>query len=61
MLIPFGLTIASATFQCLLNSIFSSFLGDFLTVYLGDLLVHSASKLEHLAYLWTVFEQFYTH
>ena len=48
---PIGLSNSPATFQYLTNSVFSDFLGDFLAVYLNNLLVNSASELEHLEYL----------
>ena len=58
---PLGLTNTPATFQHLMNSVFSDLLNDFLTVYLDNLFVYSAPKLEYLAYLWIVFECFHTH
>ena len=56
-----GLTNAPAVFQYLMNCIFTDFLNDFLIVYLEDLLVYSAFKLEHLAHPWTVFEHLLAH
>ena len=59
--VPLALTNGTATFKYIMNLLFSGFFDDFLTVHLDDLLLYSAYKLEHLAYLWIVFECFGTH
>ena len=43
LVLPFGLTNAPATFQKLINSVFSDILDERLLVYLDDLLVYSES------------------
>ena len=43
LVLPLGLTNAPATFQKLLNSVFSDMLDERLLVYLDDLLVYSES------------------
>ena len=43
LLLPLGLTNAPATFQKLMNSVFSDMLDERLLVYLDDLLVYSES------------------
>ena len=57
---PLGLTNALATFQHLMNSVFTDLLENFLTVCLGNLLVYNAFELDHLAHLWMVFEHLCT-
>ena len=59
--LPLGLTNAPATFQHLTNSILFDFLNYFLTVYSDNLLVYNASMSEHLAHLWTAFENLDAH
>ena len=48
LVLPLGLTNAPATFQKLMNSVFSDMLDERLLVYLDDLLVYSESLDQHL-------------
>lgn len=60
--LPFGLTNAPATFQALMNSIVEEFdLGDFVVVYLDDILVHSKTLKEHAQHLRRLFQALAHH
>ena len=60
--LPFGLTNAPATFQSLMNGIILEHdLGDFVVVYLDDILVFSKSVNEHAHHLRRVFEALAAH
>ena len=52
---PFGLTIAPATFQRLMNEIFKDDLFKHILVFLDDLLVYSETPAEHLEHVEEVF------
>ena len=54
---PFGLTIAPATFQRLMSHAFKKYLRDFLKVYMDDLCVHSRNQSNHIEHLILVFEK----
>jgi hypothetical protein len=52
---PFGLVNAPATFQRLMNTVLSEKMGQFVLVYLDDILVFSRSVTDHVAHLrWTL-------
>lgn len=58
---PFGLTNAPATFQCLMNAIFSKYIRKFVIIFLDDILVFGETMEEHLEHLRLVFELLREH
>ena len=48
---PFGLCNAPASFQRLMNKVFTATIGDFILVYLDDILVFSRTVEEHWEHL----------
>ncbi|CAI7758786.1 unnamed protein product, partial [Closterium sp. NIES-54] len=59
--LPFGLTNAPATFQGMMQSIFSDFIDKFLVVFIDDLLVYSRTHEEHLNHLELVLARLSEH
>ncbi|MBW0514196.1 hypothetical protein O181_053911, partial [Austropuccinia psidii MF-1] len=57
LVMPFGLTNAPASFQNLVNDIFSDFLDIFVVFYLDDIMVFSSSEEEHVKHVASVLQQ----
>jgi hypothetical protein len=51
VVILFGLTNTPTTFICLVNSIFSQYLDNFVLVFIDDILVYSKKEEKHEEYL----------
>jgi hypothetical protein len=51
LVVPFGLTNASAIFMNLMNNIFMPYLDKFVIVFIDDILVYSKDKAEHANHL----------
>ena len=56
LVMSFELTNAPATFMTLMNSVLRPILRNFLLYFLDDILIYSASEVEHLEHLSHVFE-----
>ena len=59
--LPMGLTNAPSTFSRVMHTIFKEYIGDFVLIYLDDVLCISRSPEEHLGHLKLVFDKFRAH
>ena len=51
VVVPFGLTNAPTTFMCLMNSVFSKYMNNFVLVFLYDIIIYSKNEEEHEEHL----------
>nr|KYP57088.1 Retrovirus-related Pol polyprotein from transposon 17.6 [Cajanus cajan] len=61
LVMPFGLSNAPATFQCLMNDVFKGLLRKFVLVFFYDILVYSPSWNSHLQHLDSVLQLLLQH
>ncbi len=57
LVMPMGLCNAPATFQSLMNSIFTDYIDDFMVIYMDDLLVYSKSVEDHMIHVRQVLQR----
>ena len=58
---PFDLTNAPAAFMALMNNIFSSYLDQFVVVFIDDILVYSKDEDQHAEHLRVVLQTLKEH
>jgi len=51
LVVPFGLTNASTTFMCTMNSVLCPYLDNFVIVFVDDIFIYSKNEEDHTKYL----------
>jgi hypothetical protein len=57
LVMPFGLSNASAMFQALMNDVLSPYFCRFVLVFFDDILIYSSSWVEHLQHVAIIFNE----
>jgi hypothetical protein len=57
LVMPFGLTNSHRTFMRLMNEVLKEFIGNFVIVYLDDIMVYNQFREEHLRHLRLVLDK----
>jgi hypothetical protein len=61
IVLPFGLTNASATFMCLKNIVLRKYLDQFVIVFIDDILIYSKTIEEHEEHLRLILQMLREH
>ena len=61
IVMPIGLTNAPEAFMDLMHMVFQPYLGQFVVVFVDDILIYSQSEEEHEDYLWIVLQALRDH
>lgn len=54
IVVPIGMTNATSTFMCLMNSQFHAYLNNFLIIFIDDILIYPRNEEEHAEHLEAV-------
>ena len=61
LVLPFGLTNASAAFMDLMNRVFKPYLDRFMIIFIDDILIYSKSQAEHEQHLRIILQTLREH
>ena len=60
-MMPFGLTYTPKMYMTLMDEVLHPYLGNFVIIFLDDIVIHSASKEENIHHLCLIFELLKAH